>query len=632
MKTKNIILKLLTFSLPVVFLFSSCITTEQEYFINKDGTGKVKVATRMPLEMKFGMSSGNKESEVTYEDSVKMIKKVQQLINNSEGIEAWKNVNYYMDADGMLNFNAVAYFPDVKKINLGDIPTLPISKFSENKIEWVGGENLADDYETDKQMPEMEIKEQNAGETIEKIQTQFRQSKMMMNMMLSGFHLEAIYHLPYKIKSYKNLEKENDFTVIQTLNGEEIFAEYEKLIEDEDKLRNLIKEKDLRKFSLENPKLFKAAYPEGAMYSAEFRTGLFSPSPKDYFNYKEEISSIKNKIPELKIPEKPKSPKPKVFIGKPKSYQSHWDIHTSHFSEALRENKMAIYSSSNNKQSIQIFDIQSKKKNMEILIPEVSVFGVFLRWSSDGKKISFTAQMSNSNHKGIVRIFDIKEKDLIAEKLFKAQPSDFVWVDNNTFAISFTNHELSFGKLINNELRMGKTFQLSDKELVQGAINPSKLSVMESGEKEGEKFVLSFDHSSGSLKIWDPFKEKLLRTVMVEDTGIPRDMKASPNPKYIALLLDHRIVTFVNGKIYKKINDIAQPLYQISWSPDGKYLTYINKNKELVYYDITNGQKEIVNPSNSKPEMLFILTPTGQYGITQLEDNYAKYSVIKLDF
>jgi WD40 repeat protein len=509
---------------------------------------------------------------------------------------------------------------------------LPVSEFTDDKIEWVGGENLAGDIETDREMPEMELNKQDPEETIDKIQSQFRQSKMMMSMMLGGFYMKATYHLPYKIKSITNLEQEDDFTVVQTLSGEKIFSNYEKLIEDEEKLKKLIEEENLSKFSLENPKLFKAAYPKGAMYSANFRTGLFSPSPKTYFNYEKEVSSIKNKIPELKIPEKPKPPKPKVFIGKPKNFHTHWKIHTSHYSAALRENKLALYSSSNNKQSIQIFDIPTRKKTKEIFFQETSVYGVFLRWSPDGKKIAFTGQMSNNKNKGIVRIFDSKEKDLIAEKYFKAQPSDFVWVDNTTFAISYTNHEFNFGKIQGDTLASGKTFRFSDEKMVQGAINPSKLSVLKSGEKEGEKHVLSFDHSSGSLKIWDPFKEKLLRTVTIEEPGIPRDMEASPNPKYIALLLDNRIVTFVNGKIYKEINDIAQPLYQISWSPDGKYLTYINNKKELVYYDITKGQKEFVAHPDSNPEILFRLTPTGQYGITTLEDNYAKYSVIKFEY
>jgi WD40 repeat protein len=134
------------------------------------------------------------------------------------------------------------------------------------------------------------------------------------------------------------------------------------------------------------------------------------------------------------------------------------------------------------------------------------------------------------------------------------------------------------------------------------------------------------------LKIWDPKKVERLRTLKLEESGVPYELIASPNPKYVALLLHNRIVTFQNGKIFKEINDLDQPLYQISWNPDGSKIAYINKNNELVYYHIQTGLKKVIVNPDKNLQRLIKLNLSGQYGLTQIAGSSFKYDIIELEY
>jgi hypothetical protein len=175
--------------------------------------------------------------------------------------------------------------------------------FSKDKIKWGENESLTGNMKGDREPKKIEVKEENLDKTVEQIQDQFKKTKMMMSMVLASFSLEAVYHLPYAVKNPYNLEKEGKYTLGLTMEGDDIFENYEDLMEDEERLKKLIKKENIKTFDFNDPRLFKAAYPKGAVYSSEFKSGLFSPSPKNYFDYDKEIEKLSPKVPELKLPE-----------------------------------------------------------------------------------------------------------------------------------------------------------------------------------------------------------------------------------------------------------------------------------------------------------------------------------------
>lgn len=183
-----------------LLLFTGCVQTHQEYFINEDGSGKVNVEATMVLNPKM-MQGGQQEGGNTYEDKVKMVKKVREIINNSKGVEAWNNITYNLDEEGKLNFSGTAYFPSIQKFKLeDDIPTVPVPSFNKDGIRWAIKEQEKNPQESfEKEGP---LDQDEVNEIVKKMQQEYKQASMMMSMVMNLFEMKAEYHFPYKIKKW----------------------------------------------------------------------------------------------------------------------------------------------------------------------------------------------------------------------------------------------------------------------------------------------------------------------------------------------------------------------------------------------------------------------------------------------
>jgi hypothetical protein len=97
----------LRFALPLlVLLFSGCLDVDNEWTLNPDGSGKVR--HRVVFNQK-AFSFGTEKSPREF---------ARELLEKSEGIEAWGDLSYGKTDEGYLRFEGVAYFPDASAIRL----------------------------------------------------------------------------------------------------------------------------------------------------------------------------------------------------------------------------------------------------------------------------------------------------------------------------------------------------------------------------------------------------------------------------------------------------------------------------------------------------------------------------------
>lgn len=613
MKTKNMPLKILLLVLSSFYL-SSCVETTQEYYINKEGNGKVDVKAEMPLELDLNMGNSNGEEQTGFEDSVKMVKKVNGLIKDAKGIEAWDNLTYRLQ-DGMLQVSFTAYFPDVRTIELGDIPVIPVSSFSKNGIKWAGENQFSEDMEVGDKISSMKVNTRDLDETVDEIQKQFKQSKMMMGMMLSGFFMESIYHLPYSVKNVSNLDKKDDYTVRMEMSGDEIFERYEQFIEDDKKLKKLIKEKNIQNFSLKDPVLFKEAYPEGFIYGSDFRTGLFAPGARSYFDYQKEVSQISPKIPVLEIPEKPSSPKHKVYKTVPETFRFQKSrTPVSEYLFAMYKNQVATYTNQNSGHAIEILGLPDRNLLSTISLEEEMGHGTALSWSHDGNYLAAGFRKGYSGKEGSIKVFDTETGRIMGSKQTKGEPFDLQWVSDDQLVCGLNNNQLLFFQFDKEGLKQTFSEKLAQREK-KIEFNPVQLGFMNDGD---DRYLLTCDSYSKKLKIWDVDPYKIVRRIDLQEQGIPQQVLVSPNPRYIAVLFNKHIEVFVNGKPYRFITDIHKPMYEISWDPTGKYLVYLNTDRNLIYHGMGAGAKKIIlTGDNNKPERFMVLDHTGKWAFTK---------------
>jgi DNA-binding beta-propeller fold protein YncE len=630
MKTKNMPRKFVLFFI-IPFLFFSCIKTEQEYYLNKNGTGKVNVRATMPLDMKmsFQTNKSNGKQDSDYHDSIKMINKVKEIIQNTKGVDAINDLDYKLK-ENQLNVSFTAYFSDIEEVDLDDIPLIPVTKFSKEGIFWAGNPQLSDKLDEGKDFSGTEIQGNNPSETVEEIQQQFQKSKMMMGMILSGFSIESTYHLPYAVKNPQNLDQTGKYTLKLVMSGDDILNKYESFIEDDKKLKNLVQRENIQHFSLKDTTLFRAIFPKGYIYGSGFKTGWFSPKTKSYLDYNKELQQISPKFPDLKEPKRTGSEGAEVYNIPPSQYQPAGSIETDDFTHNLYRNQLAVYKKSMNKSEIEIIDTRKNTTWVTFPVNIGENIGANLDRSPNGRRLAFSISSLYPEKHGLIIIYDVHKKTLVQKLPTSSGVYDFQWLSENTFAFTQKNNKVYRASLNGKNVSIEDSVMLSVKKGVN-SFNPGILGVMKDDE---DLLLLVYDYYLNQIVVREANSFKVIRKLPVKRQSTPRQILASPNPRYISLLFEDHIEVFVNGKPYKMITDIKQPLRKVSWNPAGNYLIYINGDQDLVYHGMgADAQKIIVNgKDNYQSEGFITVGPFGKMGITKNKNTEGKIDVIKMNF
>lgn len=287
----------------VISLLSGCVATEQHYYLNKDGNGKVRLsATFQKMDLQRKTQQERTDEAPDRDDTLEMLENARKVIKNAEGVEAWDSIQYGLTSGGETTFKGVAYFRDITNLMFEKIPVLPVKKFTENKIIW-GLE--PEDVDTAKPRPyrDSPLSKAAVQDRVKSLQRQYKRESKMMKMVMTLFEYKAIYHLPYDIKDVKGVEKVDERKVKVSLDLDRWMKAFDQLMENEEKLRELVAKKGVNRFSLDNKHLLKAAYKGKALKKVTFRTGLFAKSPKDNFAYEETVQVIEPKKPDIPKPE-----------------------------------------------------------------------------------------------------------------------------------------------------------------------------------------------------------------------------------------------------------------------------------------------------------------------------------------
>jgi len=97
------------FALPVLacLLLSGCLDVDNEWTLNPDGSGKVHHRVVFNEKGFFSFGAGKSPREFA-----------RELLEQSEGIEAWSDLSYSKTDEGHLRFEGVAYFPDASAVRM----------------------------------------------------------------------------------------------------------------------------------------------------------------------------------------------------------------------------------------------------------------------------------------------------------------------------------------------------------------------------------------------------------------------------------------------------------------------------------------------------------------------------------
>lgn len=211
---------------------AGCIETIQTYTLNPDGSGKVLVDAKMQPGPNINLGGGKPDPKA------EMTKAVLKILEESEGVAAWKDVSFKLLEDGRTHFTGTAYFKNIDKFELHNMPELDFAWSAS------GGQGVlslrSDSKDETKEQPEMteaEVKAEMARQ-----RTEFAKMRPMMMAFMAQMKVDATVRLPGTVTEKSNFKPGADAqTVAIGFTGAKMMEALDVAMKDDAAMARMVK-------------------------------------------------------------------------------------------------------------------------------------------------------------------------------------------------------------------------------------------------------------------------------------------------------------------------------------------------------------------------------------------------------
>ena len=278
----------------LAMLAVGCFETKQDCSINPDGSGKViyEITMQDMSAMMGAMSGAAAQGATPPEPDIKPT--VRQILDQSGGVDAWKDVSFSKADDGRIKFKGTAYFPSIEKLKFHQGGGSHITFAKDDKgglvLQFEGDAKDKAEVKVPAQMTEDQI-----AAKIKEGRAKYAQMKPMMAMILSTMKIDITFHVPGTIAESTCFKKGDGGTLQVVIEGAKMLEVMDKVAADDAIMREIVTagetlEGGPRTTLIMNEKLFG----ERAAVRARM-TGDFKP----LFDYKTEMEAAKKDYPEM---------------------------------------------------------------------------------------------------------------------------------------------------------------------------------------------------------------------------------------------------------------------------------------------------------------------------------------------
>lgn len=236
------------FLIPAVatFALTGCLETDEKIVLNPDGSGKalVKIQVAGPPG---GLNLGFGEEEEEPDPREMARGTAVGLLGGAQGVDAWSNVKYGVNDEGMTEFTGIAYFPDITKFSVGSMDSGGMSSSMGSgswKMEESGGvitlsfmPVVGDEDETEPADPPEDIEAE-----IKKQRMEFRQAKPMMAGIMEAMKTKIAIKVPGEIQETEVFEKKSANAAVTSFSGRQMLDGMEKVLMDDELMKKLAAE------------------------------------------------------------------------------------------------------------------------------------------------------------------------------------------------------------------------------------------------------------------------------------------------------------------------------------------------------------------------------------------------------
>lgn len=268
----------LFFLIPAVatLALTGCLETDEKILLNPDGSGKALVKIRVAGGPDLGISFGEETEEPEPEEMARNT--AVGLLGGATGVEAWSDVKYRIDDEGMTEFTGVAYFPDITKFSVGSMSNGGMSSdMSDTKWEMENADGvitlsflpmIGDGDETEPADPPEDIEAE-----IKKQRMEFRQAKPMMAGIMEAIKTKVSIKVAGEIQETEIFEKKGTSTATASFTGRQILDGMEEVLMDDEVMKRLAAEGGFNQDSGDMPPEVMEAAFGGDAFTIVFKAG-----------------------------------------------------------------------------------------------------------------------------------------------------------------------------------------------------------------------------------------------------------------------------------------------------------------------------------------------------------------------
>ncbi|MEI7534194.1 MAG: hypothetical protein WCK57_07465 [Verrucomicrobiae bacterium] len=222
-------------SLGLLLLTSGCFDTKEDYTLNPDGSGKVvHECTFQAVDL--NADSGNEDSGKALTNAVR------EVLKQSKGVEAWRNVTFKTLEDGRLYFRGTAYFKNLSHLDIQNQTMLDLAwtktadgnaliTLRTNKSGSETSEGIS--IRPSKKSPPKNMTPEQLDKYIKQQRGKFQQSKPMFAGFFGTMKHAIVLHLPGKVVSHSNFTNDANGNLTILFSGAKMLEVMEKLVNDD---------------------------------------------------------------------------------------------------------------------------------------------------------------------------------------------------------------------------------------------------------------------------------------------------------------------------------------------------------------------------------------------------------------
>lgn len=208
-----------------LFGLSACFETKQEFTLNPDGSGKVlHECSFQPINL-----SGNSDAD----PEAAMKSAIADVLEDSKGVDVWKDVTYKRLDDGRINFKGTAYFKSLNELKIQNQTLLEFTWATDaaGKGELKLKQEKSDDDGEEKEEPKV-LSDAERTAKVKEERAKFQQSKAMVAAMLGTMQQSVLFHLPGEPTEVSNFSKREKSLAIK-MDGGKLLTSMETLMADD---------------------------------------------------------------------------------------------------------------------------------------------------------------------------------------------------------------------------------------------------------------------------------------------------------------------------------------------------------------------------------------------------------------